>query len=87
MSMEEHDANINPGFFPDNVQFLGFIGGCDCYVGVDTVRKLFYLIRTNDQDWLEEVEKYSDQIISRKCVMSIPRRGSKREAAARLFDA
>lgn len=87
MSQEEHPTHSDPEFFPENVEFLGFIGGWDCNVVVDTVQTLFYLIRTKDQDWLEAVVKYCDQIISRNCVMSIPRHGSKREAAARLVDA
>ena len=49
--------------------------------------ELFYLIRTKDLDWLEAVVKYSNRIMSRNCVMSIPRHGSKREAATRLLDA
>src|SRR5690348_15427924 len=85
--MSEHAAHTDPKFFPENVEFLGFIGGWDCYVGVDTFRTLFYLIRTKEQDWLEEVVKYSNTIMSRHCVMSIPCHGSKREAAARLLDA
>lgn len=80
-------AASDPEFFPDNVEFLGFIGGWDCDVGIDTIPTLFYLIRTGDLDWLEEVVKYSSQVISKKCVSSIPREGSKREAAARLLDA
>ena len=87
MSMEEHAAQTDPEFFPENVEFLEFVGGWDCYTGVDTVQILFYLIRTKDLDWLEVVLKYSNSIMSRNCVMSIPRHGSKREAAARLLDA
>ena len=87
MSTEEHAAHTDPEFFPENVEFLGLIGGWDCYIGVDTVHTLFYLIRTKDRDWLEAVVKYSNRIISRSCVMSIARHGSKREAAARLVDA
>ena len=83
MSTEEHAARTNdPEFFPENVEYLGFIGGWDCDIGADTVQTLFYLIRTKDKDWLEAVLG-----MSRKCVMSIPRDGSKREAAARLLDA
>lgn len=74
-------------FFPENVEFLGFIGGWDCYNGIDTVHMLFYLIRTKDLDWLEAVVKYSNRIMSKTFVMSIPRHGLKREAAARLLDA
>jgi hypothetical protein len=85
--MEKHAAHTNPEFFPQNVEFLGFIGGWDSDVGIDTVQTLFYLIRTKEQDWLEEVAKYSTTIMSRHCVMSIPRHGSKREAAARLLEA
>ena len=87
MPMENHAAHTDPKFFPENVEFLGFIGGWDCDTGIDTVHMLFYLIRTKDLDWLEVVVKYSNRIMSRKCVMSIPRDGSKREAAARLLDA
>jgi hypothetical protein len=87
MSREEHAAHTDPEFFPQNVGFLGFIGGWDCYIGIDTVHTLFHLIRTKDQDWLEAVVKYSNRIISRSSVMSIARHGSKREAAARLVDA
>jgi len=83
MSTKEHQE-----FFPENVEFLGFVGGWDCFIGVDTVHTLFYLIRTKDLDWLEAVVKYSSTIMSRDCVMSAPRHGSnKREAAARLLDA
>jgi hypothetical protein len=88
MSIEEHAAHTDPEFFPENVEFLGFVGGWDGYTGVDTVQILFYLIRTKDLDWLEVVvKKSSSSIVSRNCVMSIPRHGSKREAAARLLDA
>lgn len=87
MSKKKHAAHHDPEFFPENVEFLGFIGGWDCDIGIDTVHKLFYLIRTSDMDSLEEVEKYSNDVISRKCVRSIPRDGSEREAAARLLDA
>jgi hypothetical protein len=87
MSTEENAAHSDPEFFRENVEFLGFIGSWGCYVGIDTVQTLFYLIRTKEQDWLEEVAKYSNTIMSRHCVMSIPRHGSKREAAARLLDA
>jgi hypothetical protein len=87
MSTEEDAAHTDPEFFPENVEFLGFIGGWDCYTGVDMFDTLFYLIRTKDRDWLEAVVKYSNRIISRICVMSIARHGSKREAAARLLDA
>jgi hypothetical protein len=69
MSTAEHAAHTDPEFFPENVEFLGFICGWDCYVGVDTVHTLFYLIRTKDRDWLETVVKYSNRIISRSCVM------------------
>jgi hypothetical protein len=85
--MSMNAAHTGPEFFPENVEFLGLIGGWDCYVGVDTVETLFYLIRTKEQDWLEEVAKYSNTIMGRHCVMSIPRYGSKRAAAARLLDA
>jgi hypothetical protein len=84
MSMEEHAAHKDPEFFPENVDFLGFVGGWDCYIGVDTVQILFYLIRAKDLDWLETVAKYCNNIMSRSCVMSIPRHGSNWEAAARL---
>ena len=87
MSTEELPHTPIRNFFRKNVEFLGFIGGWDCYVGIDTVHTLFYLIRTKDRDWLEAVVKYSNRIISRSCVMSIARHGSKREAAARLVDA
>jgi hypothetical protein len=87
MSMEEYAAHTDPEFFPENVEFVGFLGGWDCDTGVDTVQNLFYLIRTNDLDWLEVVKKLSSSIVSRNCVMSIPRLGSKREAATRLLDA
>lgn len=86
MSTEKHAEHTDPGFFPENVEFLGYAGGWDCYLGVDTVQVLFYLIRTKELDWLEVVIKYSHSILSRNCVMSIPRHGSKREAAARLLD-
>jgi hypothetical protein len=36
MSMEEHAAHTDPKFSPEDVEFLGFIGGWNCYVGVDT---------------------------------------------------
>jgi hypothetical protein len=81
MSIEEHAAHADPEFFPENVEFLGFVGGWDCYTGVDAVQIL------KDLDWLEVVKKLSSSIVSRNCVMSIPRHGSKREAAARLLDA
>jgi len=87
MSIEEHAAHIDSEFFPENVEFLGFIGGWDCDTGVDAVHTLFYLIRTNDLDWLEVVERDSNRVMSRKCVMSIPRDGSNRDAAARLLGA
>jgi hypothetical protein len=87
MSAEKHAAHTDPEFFPENVEFLGFIGGWDCYVSVDTFETLFYLIRTKEQDWLEEIPKYSNTTLGRHCVISIPRHGSKREAAARLLDA
>jgi hypothetical protein len=87
MSTEEYAARTDQGFFPENVEFLGFVGGWDCYTGIDTVHMLFYLIRAKDLDWLEAVVKYSGTIMSRDCVMSVPRHGSKREAAARLLDA
>jgi hypothetical protein len=85
MSTEEHSKGTDPDFFPKNVELLTFIGGWDCYVGIDTVQTLFYLIRTKEKDWLEEVVKYSNKIMTRKCAMSIPRDGSKREAAAQLL--
>ena len=87
MSIEKHSAHQDSQFFPENVEFLGFIGGWDCDIGIGTVHKLFYLIRTSDQDWLEEVVKNSNEVIDRKCVGSNPRDGSKRETAARLLDA
>jgi hypothetical protein len=87
MSTEEHAAHTDQEFFPENVEFLGFVGGWDCYTGIDTVHMLFYLLRTKDLDWLEAIVKYSNTIMSRDCVMNVPRRGSKREAAARLLDA
>jgi len=75
MSTEEHVARTDdPEFFPENVEYLGFIGGWDCDIYVDTVQTLFYLIRTKDKDWLEAVLG-----MSRKCVMSIPRDGSRRQ--------
>ena len=73
--------------FPQNIEFLGFVGGWNCDFGIDTAEELFYLIRTNDADWLEVAVRYSERIMSRKCVVSVPRQGSKREAAARLLDA
>ena len=82
MSTTEHQE-----FFPENFEFLGFVGSWDCFIGVDTVEMLFYLIRTKDLDWLEAVVKYCGTVLSRNCVMSTPRHGSKREAAARLLDA
>jgi hypothetical protein len=87
MSQEEHATHSDPELVPENVEFLEIIGGWDSNVGIDTVQSLLYLIRTKDQDWLEAVAKYSNQIISRNYVASIPRHGSKREAAARLVDA
>ena len=87
MSVKKRAAHTDPEFFPENVEFLGFIGGWDCYVGVDTVQTLFYLIRTKEQDWLEEVVKYSSTIMNRHCVLSLPRHGSKQDAAVRLMDA
>lgn len=86
MSQEEHFTHRDPEFIPENVEFRGFIGGWDCNVGIDTVESLFYLIRTKDQDWLEAIVKYSNEIISRDCVGGLPRHGLKREAAARLLD-
>jgi hypothetical protein len=83
---KEHAVRTDAEFFPEDVEFLGFIGSWDSYTGVDKVQMLFYLIRTKDRDWLEAVVKYSNKIMSRKCVMSVPRDGSKREAAARLLD-
>ena len=70
MSTKEHQE-----FFPENFEFLGFVGGWDCFIGVVTVEMLFYLIRTKDLDWLEAVVKYSSTILSRNCVMSAPRHG------------
>jgi hypothetical protein len=87
MLQKKLPASTDPEFFPENVEFLGFIGGWDCDIGIDTVQNLFYLIRTNDLDWLEVVVKYSNKIMSRNCVRSIPRHGSGRKAAARLLDA
>lgn len=87
MSMEKQAAHSDPEFFPENVEFLGFAGGWDCDVGVDTVQNLFYLIRTKERDWLEVVVKYSNEVLRRHCVMSIPREKSKREAAALLLNA
>ena len=87
MSLKKQAAHTDADFFPENVEFLGFIGGWDCYTGVDPVQGLFYLIRTSELDWLEEVIRYSGRIVSRKCVGSLPRDGSKREASARLLDA
>jgi hypothetical protein len=84
--MSDAAAAIDPEF-PENIEFLGFVGGWNCDFGVDTAEKLFYLIRTNDADWLEVAVRYSEKIMSRKCVVSVPRQGSKREAAARLLDA
>ncbi len=85
MSEKKQAAPTDPEFFPENVEFLGFIGGWDCYIGVVTVHTLFYLLRTKDLDWLEEVAKYSDQVMSRKCVMSVRRAGSKRDGDAGLY--
>jgi hypothetical protein len=73
--------------FPQNIEFLGFIGSWSCDFGIDLAEELFYLIRTNDADWLEVVVRYSEKIMSQKCLASIPRQGSKRESAARLLDA
>jgi hypothetical protein len=84
--MSDAAAAIDPEF-PENIEFLGFVGGWYCDFGIDTVEELFYLIRTNDADWLELVVRYSGKITSRKCVVSVPRQGSEREAAARLLDA
>lgn len=84
--MSDAAAASNPEF-PENVEFLGFIGGWNCDFGIDTAEELFYLIRTNDADWLEVVARYSEKIISQKIVLSFFRQGSKREAAARLLDA
>ena len=77
----------DPDFFPENVEFLGFIGGWDCAVGIDTVQNLFYLIRTSELDYLEVVARYSGRVLSRNCVASIPRHGSRQEAAVRLLGA
>src|SRR4051794_40262750 len=55
MSTEERAAHRDPEFFPENVEFLGFVGGWDCDISVDTVQNLFYLIRTKERDWLEVV--------------------------------
>jgi hypothetical protein len=88
MSTKEHqESKEHQEFFPENVEFLGFVGGWDCWIGVDAIQMLFYLIRTKDLDWPEAVVRYSGTIMSRDCVMSAPRYGSKREAAARLLDA
>ncbi len=84
--MADSAAAINPEF-PENIEFLGFIGGWYCDFGIDTAEELFYLIRTNDADWLEVIVRYSDKIMSQKCVISVARQGSKREAAGRLLDA
>jgi hypothetical protein len=73
--------------FPKDIEFLGFVGGWNCDFGIDTAEELFYLVRTNDADWLELAVRYSAKIISQKFVGSLPRQGSKREAAARLLDA
>jgi hypothetical protein len=75
MSTNKQAAHTDPEFFPENVECI------------ETVHNLFYLIRTGDLDWLEEVVKSSGGIVGRKCVMSIPRSGSTREAAGRLLDA
>ena len=87
MSTEKLAARTDPKFFPEKVELLGFIGGWDCHVGVDAVHSLFYLIRTIDRDWLEEVVKSSDAVIRRHCVLSVARAGSNREAATHLLDA
>ena len=71
MSTEEHAAHTDPEFFPENVEFLGFIAGWDCYTGTGT---------------LEAVVRSSNRITSRNCVISVPRQGSISEAAARLLD-
>jgi hypothetical protein len=73
--------------FPPNIEFLGCVGSWNCDLGIDTVEELFYLIRTNDADWLEVVVRYSGKIMSQKIAGSIPRQCSKREAAARLLNA
>ena len=52
-------APTDPEFFPENVEFLGFIGGWDCYIGIDTVQNLFYLIRTNDLDCSSDIATFS----------------------------
>jgi hypothetical protein len=82
--MSEAAAATNPEF-PPNIEFLGFVGGWNCDLGIDTVEELFYLIRTNDADWLEVVVRYSEKIMRQKFVISASRQGAKREAAARLL--
>ena len=84
--MSDSAAATDPEF-PENIEFLGFIGGWNCDFGIDTAEELFYLIRTSEADWLEVVVRYLDKIMSQKCVVSVTRQGSKREAAARLLDA
>ena len=76
MSVKKRAAHHDAEFFPENVEFLAFIGGWDLDLRIDTVEGLFYLIRTSDLDWLEEVVKYSDQVISQKCLKCIPRDGA-----------
>ena len=33
MSIKKHAVHPDPEFFPENVEFLGFMGGWDCDVG------------------------------------------------------
>jgi hypothetical protein len=82
--MSDPAAATNPEF-PENIEFLGFIGGWNCDFGIDTAEELFYLIRTKDADWLEAVVRYSEKIMSQKNVVSVSGQGSKREAAAQLL--
>jgi hypothetical protein len=84
--MSDAPAPINSEF-PKNIEFLGFVGGWNCDLGIDTVEELFYLIRTHDADWLEVVVRYAGKIMSQKFVGSVPRQESKREAAGGLLDA
>ena len=86
MSTKQHAPGTDPEFFPENVEFHGVIGGWGYDFGLDTYDALFSLIRTKDLDWLEEIAKYSGTT-RRHCVLSVPRHGSKRNAATRLLDA
>jgi hypothetical protein len=49
--MSDAAAATDPNF-PQNIEYLGFVGGWNCDFGIDAAEELFYLIRTNDGDWL-----------------------------------